>query len=94
MVIAGGYGTGREIVEYFLNYRPLGGLLGMFLFTTLMWSVMLMVSFELSRIFRAYDLGHHFEGKASKLFNCPAFGLLAFHRRRKMLTENKISRKM
>lgn len=55
VVIAGGYGTGREIVEYFLKYGPLGGLLGMFLITTLMWSVMLAVSFEFSRIFRAYD---------------------------------------
>lgn len=55
VVIAGGYGTGREIVEYFLSYGPLGGLLGMFLVTTVMWSVMLMVTFEFSRIFRAYD---------------------------------------
>jgi len=29
VVIAGGYGTGREIVEFFLNYGPLGGFLGM-----------------------------------------------------------------
>lgn len=55
VVIAGGYGTGREIVEYFLNYGPLGGLLGMLLITTLMWSVMLAVTFEFSRLFRAYD---------------------------------------
>lgn len=55
VVIAGGYGTGREIVEYFLNYGPLGGLLGMFAITTLMWSVILAVSFEFSRIFHAYD---------------------------------------
>jgi len=55
VVIAGGYGTGREIVEYFLEYGALGGLLGMLLMTTLMWSVMLAVTFEFSRIFRAYD---------------------------------------
>lgn len=55
VVIAGGYGTGREIVEYFLNYGPLGGLMGMFLITTLMWSAMLAVTFEFSRIFRSYD---------------------------------------
>ena len=29
MVIGGGYGTGRELVEFFLRYGPLGGLLGM-----------------------------------------------------------------
>ncbi len=55
VTIAGGYGTGRELVEFFLNYGPLGGLLGMFLVTTLMWSIILAVSFEFSRRFKAYD---------------------------------------
>jgi uncharacterized membrane protein YkvI len=55
VTIAGGYGTGRELVEFFLNYGPLGGILGMFLVTTLMWSIILAVSFEFSRKFKAYD---------------------------------------
>jgi len=55
VVIAGGYGTGRELVEYFLSYGPLGGVLGMFLFTTLIWSVLLAVSFEFARTFKTYD---------------------------------------
>ena len=55
VIIAGGYSTGRELVEYFLNYGPLGGFLGMFLITTIMWSVVLAVTFEFSRKFRAYD---------------------------------------
>jgi uncharacterized membrane protein YkvI len=55
VVIAGGYGTGRELVEYFLNYGPLGGLLGMLIITTVMWSVLLALTFEFSRMFRAYD---------------------------------------
>lgn len=55
VVIAGGYGTGRELVEYFLNYGPLGGLLGMFLVTTVLWSILLALTFEFSRIYRAYD---------------------------------------
>ena len=55
VVIAGGYGTGRELVEYFLNYGPLGGLLGMLLVTTVLWSILLAVTFEFSRKFRAYD---------------------------------------
>jgi len=55
VVIAGGYGTGRELVEYFLQYGPLGGLLGMFLVTTLIWSLILAVTFEFSRKFKAYD---------------------------------------
>ena len=28
IVIGGGYGTGRELVEFFLKFGPLGGLLG------------------------------------------------------------------
>lgn len=55
VVIAGGYGTGRELVEYFLNYGPLGGVMGMFLFTTLIWAVLLAVSFEFARTFQTYD---------------------------------------
>lgn len=55
VVIAGGYGTGRELVEYFLNYGPLGGLLGMLAITTVIWSVVLAVTFEFSRKFRSYD---------------------------------------
>ena len=31
VLIGGGYGTGRELVEYFMKYGPLGGILGMFL---------------------------------------------------------------
>lgn len=54
VIIAGGYGTGRELVEYFLRFGPLGGLLGMIL-STLMWSVLLALSFEFSRIFNAFD---------------------------------------
>jgi len=55
VIIGGGYGTGRELVEFFLNYGPLGGLLGMVLVTTVMWSVLLAISFEFSRKFKAYD---------------------------------------
>lgn len=62
VVIAGGYGTGRELVEYFLNYGPLGGLLGMFLVTTLLWSILLAVTFEFSRKYQAYDYRTFFMG--------------------------------
>ena len=55
VIIAGGYGTGREIVEYFLKYSPLGGLFGMLLVATVMWSVVLAVTFEFARKFKAYD---------------------------------------
>ena len=55
MTIAGGYGTGRELVEFFLNFGPLGGLLGMWLVSTVVWSAVCAVTFELSRMTRAYD---------------------------------------
>lgn len=55
VIIGGGYGTGRELVEFFLNYGPLGGLLGMILVTMVMWSVLLAITFEFSRTFRSYD---------------------------------------
>jgi uncharacterized membrane protein YkvI len=61
VVIAGGYGTGRELVEYFLNFGPLGGLLGMLVVTTVIWSCMLAMSFEFARIYRAYDYRSFFQ---------------------------------
>lgn len=53
-VIAGGYATGRELVEFFLPAGPWGGLLGMAV-SMLVWSAVLMASFELARRWRAYD---------------------------------------
>jgi uncharacterized membrane protein YkvI len=61
VVIAGGYGTGRELVEYFLNFGPLGGLLGMLAVTTVIWSCLLALSFEFARISRAYDYRSFFQ---------------------------------
>ena len=55
VIIAGGYGIGREMVEYFLNYGPVGGLVGMLFISTLMWSVVLAASFEFARVYRAHD---------------------------------------
>lgn len=54
MCIAGGYGTGRELVEFFLSYGPRGGYLGM-LPATLVVSAVCMVGFELARMSRTYD---------------------------------------
>ena len=54
VVIAGGYATGRELVEFFLSHGPAAGLLGM-LVTTLLVSAFLPVGFEFARVFRAYD---------------------------------------
>ena len=59
-VIAGGYATGRELVEFFLPAGPWGGLLGMFV-SMLVWSAVLMVSFELARVARAYEYRSFFK---------------------------------
>jgi uncharacterized membrane protein YkvI len=59
-VIAGGYATGRELVEFFLPAGPWGGLLGM-LVSMLFWSAVLMISFELARRFQTFDYRSFFK---------------------------------
>lgn len=54
VVIAGGYGTGRELVEFFLNYGPLGGLLGTAV-SMAVWAVVCAATFEFARVFKVYD---------------------------------------
>lgn len=55
MIIAGGYGTGRELVDFFLSKGVVGGLLGMALVTVPLWSVVCVLTFELSRRAGAFD---------------------------------------
>ena len=54
LIIGGGYGTGRELVEFFLSEGPVYGLINMGI-ATLIWSVVLAICFEFSRI------GNHYE---------------------------------
>ena len=77
-VIAGGYATGRELVEFFLPAGPWGGLLGMGV-SMLVWSAVLMVSFELARVARAYDYRSFFKlllGRGWFLFEIAYFLLM------------------
>jgi uncharacterized membrane protein YkvI len=77
-VIAGGYATGRELVEFFLPAGPWGGLLGMAV-TMLIWSLVLMVSFELARVARSYDYRSFFKvllGRGWFLFEIGYFALM------------------
>lgn len=53
-IIGGAYGSGRELVQFFLGHGALGGLLGMAV-TMLVFSVVLMAAFEFARLFRLYD---------------------------------------
>ena len=61
VVIAGGYGTGRELAEFFLTEGPWGGVLAMGLSTAL-WSLVCAVTFELARISGALDYRTFFKG--------------------------------
>lgn len=54
MCIAGGYGTGRELVEFFLRFGPAGGLQGMAP-ATLVVSAGCIVAFELARMTKSFD---------------------------------------
>ena len=54
ILIAGGYGTGAEICQYFGSSGLVGGLMGA-LVTTLLWAVLCAVSFEFARVFRTFD---------------------------------------
>jgi uncharacterized membrane protein YkvI len=44
IIIAGGYGTGRELVEFFLRFGPIGGLLGLLLPSIIVTSVTSLVA--------------------------------------------------
>ena len=71
VVIAGGYGTGRELAEFFLKQGPLSGLLSMVLVSTVVWSAVSAASFEFARLFRSYDYRSfftHLLGKGWFLF--------------------------
>jgi len=59
VVIAGGYGTGREIVEFFLTLGPARGLLAMGV-ATVIWSAVCAVTFEFARQFGHYDYRRFF----------------------------------
>jgi uncharacterized membrane protein YkvI len=60
IVVGGGYGTGREIVQYFTNYGPHGGLLGIFV-AFAMFALVLCFTFEIARQFKAFDYRSFFK---------------------------------
>ena len=59
IIIAGGYGTGRELVEFFLEYGVVGGLIGM-IPATILVSLTCMVGFEFARAHASYDYRSYF----------------------------------
>lgn len=78
VVIAGGYGTGAELTAFFLAQGPLGGLLAIVV-STVVFSAVSMVTFELARLWKAFDYRHFFQrllGGAWWLFEVCYLGLL------------------
>lgn len=70
IVIAGGYGTGQEINQYFLSLGPSNGLFGLFT-TMIVWSVICSLCFVLAKTFGAFDYKSFFKvllGKGWFLF--------------------------
>ena len=79
VVIAGGYGTGRELAEFFLGYGPRLGLLSMVLVATVVWSAVAAVSFEFARKVGATDYRGFFRaliGPGWVLFEIAYVGIL------------------
>ena len=54
LIIGGGYGTGRELVEFFLREGPISGLVNMGV-ATVIWSVVLAICFEFARKGKYYE---------------------------------------
>jgi len=59
-VFGGGYGTGREIVEFISSNGPMGGLLGI-LIVAIAWGLALAISYEFARRFKVYDYRNFFK---------------------------------
>lgn len=54
IVVGGGYGTGREMVTFFMDKGPMDGYWGMLLAMGI-WSLVMAIGFELARQERLYD---------------------------------------
>lgn len=77
VLIGGGYATGREIVEYGAKYGPRGWLAVLAIFVG--FTVMAALTFEVARVFRAYDYKRFIRrliGRAWPLFDV-LFGAMA-----------------
>lgn len=60
LLIGGGYGSGREVVEFFTLQGVGGGLLGLAV-AALAFAVILAVTWEFARVFASYDYRHFFK---------------------------------
>jgi len=60
VMIGGGYGTGREVIEYFTNYGSIGGVYGIGVAGVCV-AVVFALSLEITRIFKVYDYRNFFK---------------------------------
>ncbi|MCA8895333.1 MAG: hypothetical protein KDA48_08760, partial [Amphiplicatus sp.] len=61
VMVGGGYGTGREVVEFVTSAGPRGGVAAIALIFFI-WSVLIALSFELARMMKAYNYRHFIKG--------------------------------
>jgi uncharacterized membrane protein YkvI len=54
LIVAGGYGTGQELIVFFLSLGPAEGLVAM-IFAAVIISLAAVISFEFARLFKARD---------------------------------------
>lgn len=71
VVIAGGYGTGAELMEFFLKFGPKAGLISMIGISMVIWSIVCAATYEFARRFKVYNYRTMFQkllGKAWFLY--------------------------
>ncbi len=54
VLIGGGYGTGRELVEFFMTTGPAAGYFGMIV-SMIIWGLVMAATYELARLTKSYD---------------------------------------
>lgn len=78
ILVGGGYGTGREVIEYFTRLGPYGGLLAV-LVAFAIFALVLSLTFEIGRRFQAYDYRAFFQvllGKSWFVYEIVGFLML------------------
>ena len=76
VMIGGGFATGREIVEFGGIYGAKGWIVGLFI--AIGFSILAMISFEIARLYKAYDYRTHlniYAGPLSIVFDITFFVL-------------------
>ena len=54
-VIAGGYGTGRELIEYFMGYGPVKGTMAICIVTLLTWSIVAALTYAFAVLYQKFN---------------------------------------